>query len=171
MRRASRGRRKRGPAVAQSNGQDSGSIISGINVTPLVDVMLVLLVIFIVTAKIIVTPAVPLDLPHAAHGDEVQVVLSVIVPVQGEGPMLVNGTPVTDDAALTERARAALAGDPSLRAVIQADGAVPHRRIVHVLDLLRGAGLARVAFGALPLESAGAPSGAADSPGDRGKAR
>jgi biopolymer transport protein TolR len=137
--------------MAQPSGQEAGGIISGINVTPLVDVMLVLLVIFIVTAKIIVTPAVPLDLPQAAHGDEVQVVLSVIVPLQG--PLLVNGSPVSDDAALTERARAALAGDPSLRAVIQADGAVPHRRIVQVLDLLRGAGLARVAFGALPIET------------------
>ena len=144
--------------MAQPSGQDAGGIISGINVTPLVDVMLVLLVIFIVTAKIIVTPAVPLDLPHAAHGDEVQVVLSVIVPVQG--PMLVNGSPVTDDAGLTERARTALAADPTLRAVIQADGAVPHRRIVHVLDLLRGAGLARVAFGALPVDGDG-PEGSA----------
>ena len=52
----------------------------GINVTPLVDITLVLLIIFIVTAKIIVTPAVPLDLPRAAHSEEVQVVFSVIVP-------------------------------------------------------------------------------------------
>jgi hypothetical protein len=51
--------------VAASSGRPANGIISGINVTPLVDVMLVLLVIFIVTAKIIVTPAVPLDLPHA----------------------------------------------------------------------------------------------------------
>ena len=67
--------------MAGSSGQQSSGIISGINVTPLVDVMLVLLVIFIVTAKMIVTPAVPLDLPHAAHGNEVQVVFSVIVPL------------------------------------------------------------------------------------------
>ena len=79
---ARRPRSGRSPMAAPS-GQQNGGIISGINVTPLVDVMLVLLVIFIVTAKIIVTPAVPLDLPHAAHGEEVQVVLSVIVPVRG----------------------------------------------------------------------------------------
>jgi biopolymer transport protein TolR len=114
--------------------------------------MLVLLVIFIVTAKIIVTPAVPLDLPHAAHGDEVQVVLSVIVPARG--PMLVNGAALPSDEALEGRAREALAGDPMLRAVIQADGSIAHRRIVHVLDLLRGAGVNRVAFGALPVDEA-----------------
>ena len=136
--------------AAQPSGNDGGGIISGINVTPLVDVMLVLLVIFIVTAKIIVTPAVPLDLPHAAHGEEVQVVLSVIVP--SHGPMLINGAPLPSDDALEARARAALAGDAALRAVISADGSIPHRRIVHVLDLLRGAGVNRVAFGALPGE-------------------
>ena len=110
--------------------------------------MLVLLVIFIVTAKIIVTPAVPLDLPHAAHGEEVQVVLSIIVPARG--PMLVDGAPLANDEALEERARASAAGNPELRAVIQADGDVPHRRVIHLLDELKGAGVSRVAFGALP---------------------
>jgi biopolymer transport protein ExbD len=136
--------------MAAPSGQAANGIISGINVTPLVDVMLVLLVIFIVTAKIIVTPAVPLDLPHAAHGEEVQVVLSVIVPMRG--PMLVNGAALANDEALRDKARAALTADRDLRAVIQADGDVPHRRVIHVLDLLKGAGVTRVAFGALPDE-------------------
>jgi len=135
--------------VASANGPDSG-IIAGINVTPMVDVMLVLLVIFVVTAKIIVTPAVPLDLPRAAHGEEVQVVLSIVLPVRGA--TLVNGAAVSDDAALEERARTALAGSPDLRAVIQADGDVPHRRVVHLLDQLKGVGITRVAFGALPVD-------------------
>src|SRR5438477_4893227 len=136
--------------MAAPSNQAGHGVISGINVTPLVDVMLVLLVIFIVTAKIIVTPAVPLDLPHAAHGEEVQVVLSVIVPAHG--PMLVNGAALPNDDALTEKARAAAASDPDLRAVIQADGDVLHRRVIHVLDELKGAGITRVAFGALPVE-------------------
>jgi biopolymer transport protein TolR len=136
--------------MAAPSGQNGGGIISGINVTPLVDVMLVLLVIFIVTAKIIVTPAVPLDLPHTAHGEEVQVVLSIIMPVRGA--ILVDGAPLPNDDALEERARVAAAENPELRAIIQADGEVPHRRVVHVLDELRGAGIARVAFAALPEE-------------------
>ena len=141
--------------MASANNNDSGGIIAGINVTPLVDVMLVLLVIFVVTAKIIVTPAVPLDLPHAAHGEEVQVVLSIIVPVRGA--TLVNGAAITDDAAFEAKARAALAGSPELRAVIQADGEVPHRKVLHLLDELKGVGITRVAFGALP-EAAAAPA-------------
>jgi biopolymer transport protein TolR len=135
------------PASQQETG-----IIAGINVTPLVDVMLVLLVIFMVTAKIIVTPAVPLDLPKAAKTEEVQVVFSVIVPEQG--PVTVDGQPVADDAGLTVQARGAVGTDPDLRAVIQAEGGVPHRRIVAILDALRSAGVAHIAFGALPAEPA-----------------
>jgi biopolymer transport protein TolR len=135
----------------QANQQETG-IISGINVTPLVDVMLVLLVIFIVTAKIIVTSAVPLDLPKAATTEEVQVIFSVIVPEQG--PVMVNGQSVSDDSGLAGQARSAVGRDPGLRAVIQAEGGVPHRRIVAILDALRSAGVAHIAFGALPEEPA-----------------
>ena len=130
--------------------QNGNGIIAGINVTPLVDITLVLLIIFIVTAKIIVTPAVPLDLPRASQSEELQVVFSVIVPVTG--PTLVNGEAATGDEVLTRLAKEAVVKDPDVRAVINADGAVPHRRVIHTLDLIKSAGIARVAFGALPPE-------------------
>ena len=130
--------------------QDNGGPIVGINVTPLVDIVLVLLIIFIVTAKIVVTPAVPLDLPRASRSEELQVIFSVVLPARGG--MLVNGDPVPDDGALLARAQESLSRDPELRAVINADGAVPHRDVIHALDLLKRAGIARVAFGALPQE-------------------
>jgi biopolymer transport protein ExbD len=122
----------------------AGAIIEGINVTPLVDIMLVLLVIFIVTAKILVTPAVPLDLPRATRTDHIQVVFAVTIPAAG--PTQVNGQAVADERALRGRAAAALAQDPELRAVIQADGSIPHRRVIAALDALREAGLTKVAF-------------------------
>jgi len=128
-----------------SAGLRRGGIIQGINVTPLVDIVLVLLVIFIVTAKIVVTPAVPLDLPKATQSQDLQTVFSVLLPAQG--PLSVDGE-VLGDAALVERARAALARDPQLRAVIQADREVSHGRVIGVLDSLQAAGLSRVAFGA-----------------------
>jgi len=133
-----------------TSSQDGNGIIAGINVTPLVDITLVLLIIFIVTAKIIVTPAVPLDLPRASQSEEIQVVFSVIVPVNG--PTLVDGQPATNDDTLLAAAKQALGKDPDVRAVINADGAVPHRRVLHTLDLIKRAGIARVAFGALPQE-------------------
>lgn len=134
-------------AAGSPNG---GGVISGINVTPLVDITLVLLIIFMVAARIITVPAVPVDLPRAARTEEVQVVFSVIVPASG--PTLADGRAVGDDAELLARAREALERDRDVRAVISADGSVPHRRVLGTLDVLRRAGIARVAFGALPLE-------------------
>lgn len=132
-------------ATPQRNG-----VIEGINVTPLVDIMLVLLVVFMVAARVVASPAVPLDLPRASHAEEVQTILAVALPVGG--PARVDGEPV-DDAGLTERARRALDRDPAVRAVIAADRAVPHGRVMAVLDRLREAGLARVAFGAVAAEA------------------
>jgi biopolymer transport protein TolR len=128
-------------------------IISGINITPLVDVSLVLLIIFIVTAKLVVAPAVPLDLPRASQTQEVQVVFSVAVPATG--PVVVNGAPVANDAGLIELVRNAHAQDRGLRVVISADGSAHHRRVIHVLDLIKRAEVSRVAFAALPPEEGG----------------
>ena len=122
-------------------------IIAGINITPLVDVSLVLLIIFIVTAKLVVAPAVPLELPRATQTQETQVVFSVAVPLAG--PIAVNGAALADESQLTRAARDALVRQPDLRVVIQADGAVPHRRVIHVIDLIKRAGVARIAFAAL----------------------
>jgi len=65
--------------MASGTGNGSSSMINGINVTPLVDIMLVLLIVFMVTAKLVVAPATALgvQLPKAASGDAVQVIFSV----------------------------------------------------------------------------------------------
>ena len=131
---------------------ERGAIISGINITPLVDVTLVLLVVFIVTAKVIVTPAVPLDLPEATKTEAVQVVFSLLL--LSDGASLVDGARVAGPQAIEARARSALASDPELRAVIQADGGVAHRRVVAALDALRRAGVTRIAIGATPIPEA-----------------
>ncbi len=138
-----------------SEPSDDG-MIQGINITPLVDVVLVLLIIFIVTAKIIVTPTVPMDLPEASESESVQVVFSVILPRQGA--TLIDGEPVYSDAEIGTRAAAALAADPRLRAVIHADGDVPHRRVIAVLDAIKRAGVARVAFAVDAQSASGAPT-------------
>lgn len=133
--------------MAQSDPQDTG-IIAGINVTPLVDIVLVLLIVFLVTAQIIVAPSVTLDLPRAARGEDIQVVLSVVMPP--EGPTLVDGKPMASFAQLQDEATRALVAHPALRVVIQADGAVPHRNVVAVMDALKTAGIERLAFAVSP---------------------
>ena len=136
-----------------SPGDGSRGAIAGINVTPLVDIALVLLVIFIVTAKIVVAPAVPLDLPEARETEDVQVILSVIVP--RSGPALVNGEPVGGDGEFALAVTAVLDEHPEVRAVVHAEGATPHARVLEVLDRLKRSGIERVAFAAKPIAEAG----------------
>jgi biopolymer transport protein ExbD len=132
--------------------------ITGINVTPLVDITLVLLIIFMVTAKLVVSRAMPLDLPKAATGSEVQQIFALSL--RADGGTFVDGVVTPSDAELLARAKAALAKNAELRAVVQADGVVPHQRVMHALDVLRQAGLSRVAFGVQkgpPVEAATSP--------------
>lgn len=127
-------------------------IVSSINVTPLVDVTLVLLIIFIVTAKIIVTQTLPMDLPKAASGTEQQTIFSVELAASGE--VVVDSRRVPSEDAVLSLAREAHAKNPDLRAVIKADASVPHGRVIRVMDLLKQAGVAKVAFGVSPTPAA-----------------
>ena len=139
-------------------GNKPSAPITGINVTPLVDITLVLLIIFMVTAKLVVSRAMPLDLPKAATGSEVQQVFALSL--KADGTVLVDGSATPRDEDVLSRARAALKRTPELRAVVQADGAVPHRQVMHALDVLRQAGLSRVAFAVqkgAPIEAEPAP--------------
>jgi biopolymer transport protein ExbD len=130
--------------------------ITGINVTPLVDITLVLLIVFMVTAKLIVNRhALSVDLPKAASGGTIQEVLSVVL--TADGKTQVNGTVVAGDEALAAATRASYAKDREVRAVIKADGTVPHARVMQVLDLLRLNGVAKVAFGVVPVPADGKP--------------
>ena len=131
--------------MAAASSRSSNGAITGINVTPLVDITLVLLIIFMVTAKLVVRrEAMTLDLPKATTGAEVQEIFSVAI--LADGSLRLDGQ-VIGELSLRERAAAALAANKDLRAVIQAEGAVPHRTVMHVLDLLRQAGVAKVGFG------------------------
>jgi biopolymer transport protein ExbD len=128
---------------------DSGDeAITGINVTPLVDVTLVLLIIFMVTAKMIVSQSIPLELPKAATGGEVQTVFAIVL--GADGATMVNQHALPNDDAIFQVASEELAKDSQLRAVIKADSAVPHGRVIHVLDLLKQAHVNKIAFGVSP---------------------
>lgn len=132
--------------------ENTDEAITGINVTPLVDIVLVLLIIFMVTAKLIVSKSVPLDLPKAATGSDIQTVFSVVL--SADGKTLVDSKPVPNDDAILGLAKAAHDKNPELRAVIKADASVPHGRVIHVLDLLKQAQVAKIAFGVQPTTAA-----------------
>ena len=134
--------------MASSSNDDEDGIISGINVTPLVDVTLVLLVVFMVTAKIIVSRGMPMDLPKAATGEEVQNVFSVELTTDGKAR--VDSVAVDTDDAIAGLAKQAKAKNRDVRVVIRADKKVEHGRVIRVLDILKQAGLAKFAFGVAP---------------------
>ena len=119
--------------------------ITGINVVPFVDIALVLLIIMMVTAKIIVSQSVPLDLPKASSGQNVQMVFAVQLLKNGD--VYVDQKKLPNDDAILGLAREAKAREEDLRAVIQADQAVTHGRVIKVLDLLKTAGVSKIAFG------------------------
>jgi biopolymer transport protein ExbD len=141
---------------------DADDAITDINVTPLVDIVLVLLIIFMVTAKLIVSQSVPLDLPKAATGTDVQVVFSVVLAV--DGSTQVDSKPVANEDAILPLAREAHAKTPDLRAVIKADSAVTHGRVIRVLDLLKQAQISKIAFGVSPTPPAPGPGAPATPP-------
>jgi biopolymer transport protein TolR len=112
----------------------SDESITGINVTPLVDVVLVLLVVLMVTATYLASRSIPVDLPRGKTGEATTAPLTVSL--TRSGGLYVDGVPASEGE-LRTRLMAARTLDPELRAVIAADGAVPHRRVVGIIDLLR----------------------------------
>jgi biopolymer transport protein ExbD len=137
--------------AGNSNNDDDG-LIAGINVTPLVDVTLVLLIIFMVTAKIIVSQGMPMDLPKAASGESLQTIFSV--ELSADGRTRVDSEQIASDDAISPLAKSAHDRNKDLRAVIRADKKVEHGRVIHVLDLLKRAGIAKIAFAVSPTREA-----------------
>lgn len=130
-------------ASSLDNSNDDSGIMTSINITPFVDVVLVLLVIFMVTAPMLVKDILELRLPKASHGDG-QVVQTLGVAVNRDGNILLNGV-LADEGALQAAAKASLAQNPDAQAIVSADHEVAYGRVVRVIDLLKGAGLNRFA--------------------------
>jgi biopolymer transport protein ExbD len=118
--------------------------ITGINVTPLVDITLVLLIIFMVTATYVVKEAIEVDLPRAASGGQT-VGPTLAFALDREGKLYLDGAPATAQAARAA-VRAAVARSAEARAIISADRAVSHGRVVEVIDLVKREGLTRFAI-------------------------
>ena len=116
-----------------SNANDD-EMITGINVTPLVDIVLVLLVILMVTASYVASKTIPVDLPRAATGGETPT--TIAVSIDQAGRLYLDAEPV-DAPELRRRVAAAHRADPETRATIAADGRVSHAQVVQVIDILR----------------------------------
>jgi biopolymer transport protein ExbD len=128
--------------ASYSSGDDDA--ITGINVTPLVDIVLVLLIIFMVTASFIVKESIEVDLPRAAAGGETMGP-TLSFAIDAAGAVYLDGQPVTRDGA-RRAVRAALARSPDARALIGADRAVAHGEVVSLIDLVKQEGLVKFAI-------------------------
>jgi len=124
--------------------EESDEAITGINVTPLVDICLVLLIIFMVTASYIVRDTIEVELPRAANGGETVQQETFAVVITRAGERLLNGAPV-DDAGLAAAVASARSRGAEVQALVGADRLASHGDVTHVLDVLKGAGVLKFA--------------------------
>jgi biopolymer transport protein ExbD len=124
---------------------DSDEPITQINVVPMVDIMLVLLIIFMLTASFISTPSVPVQLPKAYTSDP-SLPRSFSIVLNTKGQVYYQGKKINMEE-LPLQLKQSARTNPELRVVLSADEAVPHGKVMDVLDMVRQAGVTQVALG------------------------
>jgi len=123
---------------------DDSSGITDINVTPFVDVVLVLLVVFMVTAKLIVARGVEIDKPKMAHGGDIPSTLRLSV--KEDGSIFIGAEKVTDDAAAVARIKEIAATVEKPKAIIAGDPKTAYAGVTHAIDLVMDAGITALAL-------------------------
>ena len=123
---------------------EGAGAITDINVTPFVDVVLVLLVVFIVTAKLIVARGVEIDKPKAATGGDVQSTLRVSVNATGE--LFVNGDRYASDGEAVSRIKEIAATSSRPKAIIAGDRKTAYGGVMRAIDLVQQAGITAIAL-------------------------
>lgn len=148
--------------AAKLGGNDDDPIVD-INITPLVDIILVVLIIFMVTATYIMEPSIKVSLPEAATGEATEAT-SLGLLVTADGTLYLDGVVITEPA-LREFIRAEKAKTKDLTCLIAADGGVDHARVVWLIDLVKQEGVAKFAINIDPKTvEAGRGGGAATEP-------
>ena len=137
---------------------DDDRVITDINVTPLVDVMLVLVVIFMVTAKLIVGRGIEVDKPKAAAGGEVSSTLRIAV--DKTGTLFVNGDPYPDRDTAIARVRQITKDMAEPKALIAGDQAAAYGGVMRAIDVVQGAGITKIALENQPLPTNGSAGSA-----------
>lgn len=137
--------------------EESGSgMIADINVTPLVDITLVLLIIFMVTAQLIVTRGIKIETPTTKSGAAVKEKKPLVVTIDKERKLLINGDAYPNDDAIKAYIRKLVADNKKrpksepLKAIITADKVVPHGDVMHAIDVVKLSGITRFALTTTP---------------------
>lgn len=132
----------------KTSSDDSDGTLAEMNVTPLVDVMLVLLVIFMVTAPLIVPQSMKIKLPQTVSVIQQDQAKNQTLVVMAEGDLVYKGQ-ATNDAGWTRQLKQDKA-DPLFQVQIQADERVPYGRIAQIMALAQSAGVTKLSFVTLP---------------------
>ena len=124
--------------------ESDNDTISAINVTPFVDIVLVLLIILMVTSRQIVRASLGVDLPKAASGGEiVETTLNIVI--TADETLILDGVSISKEELIKvvqdERAKS-----PKLQAVIAADKQVPYGKVIHIVDVIKTNGVTSFAF-------------------------
>lgn len=133
--------------------QDDEEMITAINVTPLVDIVLVLLIILMVTSSYLVNKSISVELPKASTGESSNPSLSISLDVDGN--LYLDGEKTTPEA-LQKSVATAYRKDPEVKAIISADGRVHHSEVIAVIDILRLEKVTKFAINTSPKEDPGA---------------
>jgi biopolymer transport protein ExbD len=131
------------------DGGDEEGIFADINITPLTDIFLVLLIIFMVTSSVMATAegrsGVKVNLPRGATKEISTGAHDITIAITTDGKMVVDGKEVAADT-LRGMFESAKARDPETQVIVQADEATHHGRVVAVMELAKAAGLRRLAI-------------------------
>lgn len=128
-------------------------VIADINITPFVDIILVVLIIFMVTATTIAKDSIKVDLPDAASGEETKS-KSIGLTLLADGQLLMDGEPITPEA-LASALRKAKAEEEEVVCLISAQKDVAHGRVVWLIDLVKTQGIAKFAININKVEAVG----------------
>jgi biopolymer transport protein ExbD len=132
-----------GSSIYEDDDGGGGAIVD-INVTPLVDIVLVLLIIFMVTAKLIAGRAIPVESPKTVSGDKVQTTLALTI--DKTRVLYLNGQPAPDRDKVKAYIEKAVKENPEIQAIVTADVIVPHGDVMELIDLVKVAGVKRFAL-------------------------
>jgi biopolymer transport protein ExbD len=131
-------------ASVQQMGGGKRAGITGINITPMVDVVLVLLVIMMVSATYIVSQSLQVELPKTATSDDSPATVAAVV-LSKAGSLSYNGEPTTEPL-LRQKLAVAYAANNSVSLVLSADRDASHGAVVHVIDLAKAIGITSFAI-------------------------
>ena len=128
----------------KSNLNDDDGAIADINITPFVDIILVVLIIFMLATPVIMNPGIKVNLPQAASGESTTP-SQLTISIKQDGGVYLNGE-VLDRENIRASIQALMAENPDTQAILAADKDVPHGLVIQVLDEVKSAGVKKFAI-------------------------